>query len=258
METSVPMQWYPTPSYLVKRRVILDFVQRLPLGRFLEVGCGAGDLLAALERRGFSGTGIDLSAAARAAARTRVSGRAVSVSDRDLGEIEERFQLVIASEVLEHCEDDLGFLRRLSERLEEGGVLILTVPSHRRKWGPNDDFCGHIRRYERAELHEKLARTGLEPLEIFSYGVPIYNIMKPIYDRAISGKLDDATCAETRTRNSSGMWLFPAVQGLFHLLFNDLTMAPFYLLQRLFFRTELGNGFFAAARKIRTAEVTHE
>ena len=252
------MQWYPTPSYLVKRRVILDFLKGLKPASFLEVGCGAGDLLAALEKRGFRGMGIDLSQAAREAAQQRVSGGEVAVSDAQLSQIERSFDLVIASEVLEHCQDDAGFLGLLAGKVTPGGHLLLTVPSHMRKWGANDDFCGHVRRYERDELDRKVRQAGLEPLAIFSYGVPVYNVMKPFYDRAISGQLDRESLPQERTEKSSGMWLFPAVKGLFYLLFNDLTMAPFYLLQRLFFHTELGNGFFVAARKIRPAGVIHD
>ncbi|MBJ6724095.1 class I SAM-dependent methyltransferase [Geomonas sp. Red875] len=248
------MEWYPTPSYLAKRRVILEFVAGLDVSRFLEVGCGAGDLLSVLEKKGLSGVGIDLSASARAAARTRVSGGAVAVSDAELAGLDGGFDLVIASEVMEHCEDDIAFLELLGGKLHDGGHLLLTVPSHMDKWGANDDFCGHVRRYERAELNEKLVRAGFEPLAIYCYGFPICNIMKPLYDRAISKELDQEKSAEERTQNSSGMWLFPAVKRLFYLLFNDLTMAPFYMLQRPFYGTELGNGFFVAARKAPSLE----
>ncbi len=243
------MEWYPTPSYLVKRKVILDFLKKVEAVNFLEVGCGAGDLLIALAARGYRGTGIDISSAAIAAARVRLRSTAVSAEQKQPDDVDGVFDVVIASEVLEHCEDDVDFLRKLKTKIRPGGFLVLTVPAHMDKWGANDDFSGHLRRYERGELQQKLAQAGLEAVHIYSYGVPIYNLMKPVYDRAIEKKINEAEVLDDRTRKSSGMWLFPALKTLFYLLFNDVTMAPFYLLQRMFFNSDLGNGYFVVAKK---------
>ena len=243
------MDWYPTPSYLVKRRAILDFIVTLDARTFLEVGCGAGDLVAVLGERGLTGLGIDIAADALEIARRRISAPGVEVAHQSVEEVSTAFDLVIASEVLEHYEDDVAFLRLLADRVREGGHLLLTVPAHMTKWGENDDFCGHVRRYARRELEEKLLAAGLLPVVIRSYGVPVYNLMKPLYDRAVAGKETAGEGRDERTRKSSGMWLFQGLGRLFHLLFNDVTMYPFYLMQRLFYATDLGNGYFVAAKK---------
>ncbi|RNC67637.1 MAG: class I SAM-dependent methyltransferase [Desulfuromonadales bacterium] len=246
-----PLAWYPTPSYLVKRRAILDFLARVPGRRVLEVGCGAGDLLRTLAERGYTGEGIDLSAEAVVTARQMVDPSRFRVGQRDIDDVEETFGVVIASEVLEHCLDDVAFLRRLRRRTVPGGQLILTVPAHMAKWGANDELCGHVRRYERQELRTRLVDAGFEPLLIVSYGVPIYNIMKPFYDRAVERQVKDEEQMAERTGKSGGMKLLPRLGDIFRLLFNDLTMMPFYLLQRLFYRTDLGNGYLAVARNPR-------
>jgi SAM-dependent methyltransferase len=246
------MDWYPTPSYLVKKKVILDYLKRIPVQDFLEVGCGAGDLLDALNSRGYHGMGIDISPEAVAAARKRLQSGMITIEQKKVEEIDTVFDLVIASEVLEHCPDDIGFLRGLRTRIRTGGHLFLTVPAHMDKWGANDDFSGHLRRYEREELREMLVRAKLEPLAIYSYGVPVYNMMKPLYDRAIRKRLNHAGSMAERTGKSSGMWLLTDIKGVFPLMFNDFTMYPFYLFQKLFFNTDLGNGYFAAAKKART------
>lgn len=243
------MKWYPTPSYLLKRKVIIDSLARTSARTFLEVGCGAGDLLHALDRLGYSGMGIEISRDAYlAAGRLPLSGR-ISVSMTDLAEITESFDAVIASEVMEHWEDDLSFLQLLREKVADNGWLLLTVPAHMDKWGKNDEFCGHVRRYERSELLEKLTRAGFSSIEIFSYGVPLYNIMKPLYDMAIDNRVENNGLDLEKTRKSGGMWLFTDLSFLFRLLFNDITMMPFYALQRLFYKTDLGNGYFVSARK---------
>jgi len=243
------MHWYPTPSYLVKRKVILDFLTKIDFKDFLEVGCGAGDLLVSLAHRGYGGVGIDISAEAIEAAKERLKSTAISAEQKQIDDVDGTFDVVIASEVLEHCEDDLGFLGKLTTKISPGGYLVLTVPAHMHKWGANDDFSGHVRRYERAELKQKIGQAGLDLVHIYSYGVPIYNLMKPFYDRAIRKKVNEEEILDDRTKKSSGMWLFPALKALFYLLFNDITMLPFYITQRMFFNTDFGNGYFVVAKK---------
>jgi 2-polyprenyl-3-methyl-5-hydroxy-6-metoxy-1,4-benzoquinol methylase len=243
------MKWYPTPSYLLKRKIIIDSLARTSAKTFLEVGCGAGDLLRSLDRLGYSGMGIEISQDAYLSASSLPLSERISVSMTNLNEIEDSFDVVIASEVMEHWEDDVSFLELLRGRVADNGWIILTVPAHMSKWGKNDDFCGHIRRYERAELMDKLKQTGFSSIEILSYGVPIYNIMKPIYDMAIDNRAETSSFNQEKTRRSGGMWLFTELSFIFNLLFNDITMMPFYVLQRLFFATDLGNGYFVIARK---------
>ncbi|MDR3581458.1 MAG: class I SAM-dependent methyltransferase [Oryzomonas sp.] len=242
------MDWYPTPSYLLKRRVILEYLKRYDMKTFLEVGCGCGDLLHVLEGMGYHGLGIDISQDALNIAARGLSSGSVRLHCCSHLEVKEQFDVVIASEVMEHHHDDVVFLSQLRDRLFDGGRLLLTVPAHMKDWGANDDFCGHVRRYERDELESKLNAARFGDIEVYSYGVPVYNIMKPFYDRAIVSKSNQADQMD-KTAGSSGMWLLTHGGDVFRFMFNDVTMYPFYLLQRFFYTTNLGKGFFAAARK---------
>jgi hypothetical protein len=117
-------------------------------------------------------------------------------------------------------------------------------------WDANDDFCGHIRRYDRSQLYTLLSVSGFDNIVIYSYGVPVYNIMKPMYDRAIRSKSSKKTAPlSEKTAESGGMWLLRGAGFIFRMLFNDVTMMPFYLVQRFFYGTEYGKGYFIAARK---------
>jgi len=245
------MEWYPTPSYLVKRRVILEYLERSGSRSFLEVGCGCGDLLQVLEKKGYTGIGIDLSEEAVTYANTHLRSNQVSARCCLPEQLDRTFDVVIASEVMEHQQDDIQFLETLKERLVEGGLLLLTVPAHMAAWGANDDFCGHVRRYERNELAEKLRLAGYDHVEIYSYGVPVYNLMKPFYDRAIGRKAPAADAAD-RTAVSGAMWLMGGASYLFRMLFNDVTMYPWYVLQRRYYETDRGMGYFVAATRRRT------
>jgi SAM-dependent methyltransferase len=244
------MNWYPTPSYLVKRQVILEYLPKCRGTRILEVGCGCGDLLRVLEGRGYQGLGIDISEEALAVAASGLSGRTLRVTRGTPEELNETYDVVIASEVMEHYQDDLSFLMQLRDCLGDGGHLLLTVPAHMKDWGPNDDSCGHVRRYERDELRKMLDTAGFSEIVIYSYGVPIYNFMKPIYDFAIRSEASGSSAPlREKTAESGGMKLMTGAGVVFRFLFNDLTMYPLYLLQRLFYKTDMGKGYFVAARK---------
>jgi 2-polyprenyl-3-methyl-5-hydroxy-6-metoxy-1,4-benzoquinol methylase len=243
------MEWYPTPSYLVKRRVILEYLNTCSGTHILEVGCGCGDLLHVLQNKGFTGVGIDISEEALVVAVAGFSNTHFTCKCCTPGDLTEKFDIVIASEVMEHHQDDMLFLSQLRDRLHDQGHLLLTVPAHIKKWGPNDDFCGHVRRYERNDLFTALQSAGFTDVIVYSYGVPIYNIMKPFYDIAIQTEASLKSARMEKTAESGGMFLMKGAERLFRILFNDVTMYPFYLLQRLFYRTDIGMGYFVAARK---------
>lgn len=86
---------------------------------------------------------------------------------------DQRFDLVCAFDILEHVDDDGRAFGELSRVLKEGGVLIFSVPLHDARWNAFDDFVGHVRRYEPADLMsilrahdlvlEKSAAFGMQP-----------------------------------------------------------------------------------------------
>jgi hypothetical protein len=73
--------------------------------------------------------------------------------------------------------------------------------------------------------------------------------MKPLYDFAVRSVVSNPAAPMEKTSESGGMKLLQGAGMLFRFLFNDVTMFPLYLMQRLFYCTDLGKGYFAAARK---------
>ncbi len=70
------------------------------------------------------------------------------------------FDTVLCLNVLEHIEDDLRALRAMHDVLDPGGRLVLLVPALARLYGSLDRALDHFRRYERADLLDKLAAAG--------------------------------------------------------------------------------------------------
>jgi SAM-dependent methyltransferase len=73
-----------------------------------------------------------------------------------------RFDLVLLLDVLEHVEDDAGFLGSLvAESLEPGGRALISVPAWPALFGRHDVGLHHHRRYTPRTLDALLARGGL-------------------------------------------------------------------------------------------------
>ena len=112
----------------------LDPRERRPLtGRSaLDVGCGAGLLSEPLARLGAKVTGLDAAPENVAAARFHAEGQGLAIDYRaggieSLGE--ERFDLVVSMEVIEHVSDPAAFIAGLAGALAEDGLLILSTPN---------------------------------------------------------------------------------------------------------------------------------
>ncbi len=67
---------------------------------------------------------------------------------------------IVCLNVLEHIEDDTATLADLHSVLPAGGRLILIVPALARLYGTLDEHLRHFRRYEKAQLEEKIEDAG--------------------------------------------------------------------------------------------------
>ncbi|WP_428485179.1 methyltransferase domain-containing protein [Rhodopila sp.] len=97
--------------------------------RLLEVGCGFGFGLDFARRAlGWNVVGLDPSpfaAAGRACLDLPIESRYLVIDDPALGD---RFDVVMASEVIEHVASPPAFARTLRSALRDGGSLVLTTP----------------------------------------------------------------------------------------------------------------------------------
>lgn len=79
----------------------------------------------------------------------------------DLQILDESLPSVGLFDVLEHVEDDEGFLNKIIGKMRPGGKIIITVPAHEFLWSMEDENAGHFRRYDLKELVHLLERKKL-------------------------------------------------------------------------------------------------
>jgi SAM-dependent methyltransferase len=146
---------------------LLDLLApQAPSGRLLDVGCGHGLLLDEARRRGYATVGLELSRSAAAHGRESLG---LDVREMPLEDFvtDERFDVIVLADVLEHLEDPVVGIDRCVELLRPNGVLCVVTPDPSsvtsrlaggRWWGY---LAGHTCLLPRRTLRELLAERGL-------------------------------------------------------------------------------------------------
>lgn len=167
--------------FVARRRILATVLERSALlpksARVLEAGCGTGGNLGMLSRFGpVSAFEPDEAARGNASRDIRFDIRAGALPDK-VPFAGERFDLIAVLDVLEHLGDDEGALRALVERLEPGGVILVSVPAFAFLWSRHDVRHHHKRRYTRASLLAVTRAAGFEPVTVGYFNTLLFPLI---------------------------------------------------------------------------------
>ncbi len=158
------------PDYELRLAFLLDAVSAGD--RVLDLGSGDGTFTGELRRAGAQAVGVDVAEAALKRARAGHRGLDFRLApiDGPLPLEDCAFDLVWASEVIEHVADTARWLSEVRRVLSPRGRLLLTTPNHPRAalllYGLDrfsDPLGDHLHLYSRRSLQRVLYRVRLRP-----------------------------------------------------------------------------------------------
>ncbi|MFA5161813.1 MAG: methyltransferase domain-containing protein [Elusimicrobiales bacterium] len=126
---------------------------------------------------------------------SRISGQLITLRQMPA---DIRRSLIVLMDVLEHIDDDAGFLRDVVSRCRGGNRVFITVPAFMGLWSAHDVFLEHKRRYTLSQLEKTAEGAGIR-LErgyyIYAGIFPLVWLMrrlrrggKPVSDMKDNGK----------------------------------------------------------------------
>ena len=209
------------PDFINQRldEIVKEFAAYRQNGRFLDVGFGSGILLEAARRANWQTSGVEVAESAVEQAR-RMGFDVFCGTLQSAGYPDNYFDVITASEVLEHVPDPEVVLREIARVLRAGGLLWLTTPHVR---GVSAHLLGlkwsivsppeHLQLFSVSGLRSMLTENGFRCVRVATEGVNPYELLHSVrvgqhpteleapHDRVTSGyHLNEALMASPSRR----------------------------------------------------------
>jgi SAM-dependent methyltransferase len=161
------------PWWHARSKLALAVLRRhgiLPPASVIDIGCGWGVNLSALENGGYATTGLDISRQIL----ERIDGPNRHLIEADMNHPlplpTRTFEALFALDVIEHVDDDVQVIYRCAQLLRTGGLAVVSVPARPDLFSEFDSIQGHRRRYLPERLEQAFAGSGLIIQKIFWWG----------------------------------------------------------------------------------------
>jgi SAM-dependent methyltransferase len=209
--------------FVERRRLFASLIREADIAAdatIVDIGTGTGANLRLLRDMGFTSvTGIDPSSDAAHWCAKKGLGSVRQGDIRALPLPDKSVDLVLATDVVEHVDEDETALSEIRRILRPGGVALITVPAFPSLWGLQDDRSHHYRRYRMKPLLRMLNQTGLVVDKRFYFN---YLLFVPIYfARRLIKLLRVQLHSENEVNNA---FLNRLLGSIFRL---DVTTAPY-------------------------------
>jgi SAM-dependent methyltransferase len=148
-------------------RWLIDLVARRARreDRLLDFGAGVGTFAIALSKQGFRVECVEPDPGQR----REISAYGLAAHPDLVAISDGAIDFAYTFNVLEHIEDDRGALAALAGKVRVGGTLLVYVPAFDLLYTSMDRKVGHLRRYRKRDLCEKVRAAGFDVQEA-AYG----------------------------------------------------------------------------------------
>ncbi len=209
--------------FVGRRRLFAREINRLGLdrtARVLDIGTSTGTNLRMLRDLGFVNVeGLDPSESARQWCLDKNLGEVTQGDVRQMPFDNGTFDLVLATDVLEHVDEDDVAVKEITRVLKPGGRALVTVPTFKLLWGIQDDLAHHYRRYRKGQLLALLKQGGLRSTRAYYFN---YVLFLPIL---IARRILRTFSREKRSENEING---PMINRILTFVFRvDIATSPF-------------------------------
>jgi SAM-dependent methyltransferase len=206
-----------------RRRLFARLITRMALpsdARILDIGTSTGTNLRMLCDLGFTRyEGLDCSEEAVRWCAAKKCGKVTLGDICELPYPDQTFDLILATDIIEHVDDDVAALREIRRALKPGGRALITVPAFGMLWGAHDETARHKRRYRAHELLERIAAADLRAGQRFYFNyllfLPILCVRTLVRRAGI--RMQSENQLNTGALNRIFQWIFRA----------DISTAPY-------------------------------
>jgi len=148
------------------------FISRFNLAgkKVLEVGCGDGNFLEILVKRGCDAQGNEPSRPFRELALKRGLKVDSHFVNEDYKNPDAPFDAIVSREVMEHVPDPINFLRNIRKFLAEDGVVLIEIPNGEKMLRESryyDLFPDHLSYFTKETLTLAMLLSGFKDVEIY-------------------------------------------------------------------------------------------
>lgn len=163
------------------RRALIDN----PLGTYitnhksllLDLGCGTGDTIVRLAKRGFHPVGIDIRSEGLQTIKHVIPYIILLQADGIHIPIAHfTFDLAILLDVIEHIDDRVLF-SEIARVMKSNGFVIFSAPAIPWLWSFRDQATGHRKRYSRNDIERLVADIGFKLLDLRYYQFFLFPIL---------------------------------------------------------------------------------
>jgi len=148
---------------LAKYKIMMNWIPIKKDLKILNAGCGSGEMnLLLAKNKSWEIDAIDvnedsLSLAQKLKEDNQLSNLCIFCTSIEEMVPKNKYDIIVSTDVLEHIQDDVAALKKLSGMLQPDGILCLSVPALQWLFGYHDEMLGHYRRYDKATLTERLS-----------------------------------------------------------------------------------------------------
>ena len=131
--------WFKARRHLIKKLKIR------PNQKILEVGCGTGLNLQLFPKNPRYGINISKQTI------KQIKDFPAEVADIQKVKLK-KYDIILALDLIEHLDKDKQTIKKLTNTLNPGGKLIITVPAFKCLWSKHDEVNHHKRRYNKKQF----------------------------------------------------------------------------------------------------------